>query len=49
MILHVDIRICVEGFEVVGGTDRLEVIPGLVLSQSKTELEQTRWEDISEF
>lgn len=40
---------CIEGFEVVGGTDRLEVIPGLVLSQSKTELEQTCWEDISDF
>lgn len=43
------IRLCVEGFEEVGGIDRLEVISGLVLSQSKTQLEQTCWEDISDF
>lgn len=49
MILHVCSRMGVEGFGEVGGTDRLEVIPGLVVSQSKTELKQTHWEDISDF
>lgn len=32
------IRVCVKGFEEVGGIDGLEEISGLVLPQSKTQL-----------